>query len=171
MTELLRRQQLALEPVREALLAGAGAEADRLRAAAQADGERAIAEARDTVADLLAAARAKGEAEGAELLAAEQTAVGRATRAALLGAQRAAYEELRRTVGRAVRGLLREPELRGLLTAAVTRRLGDLAAVRETEDGGLCALAPDGRSIDASVGTLVDSALASLDLEQLWTRV
>jgi hypothetical protein len=41
--------------------------------------------------------------------------------------------------------------------------------VSDTDDGGLFAQAPDGRSIDASIGTLVDSALADLDLEPLWT--
>ncbi len=39
----------------------------------------------------------------------------------------------------------------------------------DTDDGGLLARAPDGRTIDASVGVLVDRALAELDLEQLWT--
>jgi hypothetical protein len=51
----------------------------------------------------------------------------------------------------------------------VQRGLGGFASVSDTEDGGLFAQAPDGRSIDASIGTLVDSALADLDLEPLWT--
>jgi hypothetical protein len=68
-----------------------------------------------------------------------------------------------------VHELLREPGNRSLLSAAVQRGLGGFASVSDTDDGGLFAQAPDGRSIDASIGTLVDSALADLDLEPLWT--
>ena len=168
MTDLAQRQSQALEPLRGALLARARAEADRLRAAAQADGERTVAQARGEAEALLADARTRGEAEGAELLAAEQTAARRSARAALLGAQRAAYEDLRSRAAQGVRALLREPENRRLLAAALRHALGDVASVSDTEDGGLFAQAPDGRSIDASIGTLVDGALADLDLEGLW---
>ena len=168
MTELAQRQSRALEPLRGALLARAHAEADRLRAAARADGGRTVAQARDEAEALLADARTRGEAEGAELLAAEQTAARRSARAALLGAQRAAYEDLRSGAAQGVRALLREPENRRLLGEALRHALGDVASVSDTEDGGLFAQAPDGRSIDASIGTLVDGALADLDLEGLW---
>jgi vacuolar-type H+-ATPase subunit E/Vma4 len=168
MTDLAQRQSQALEPLRGALLARARAEADGLRAAAQADGERTVARGRGEAEALLADARMRGEAEGAELLAAEQTAARRSARAALLGAQRAAYEDLRSKAAQGVRSLLREPENRRLLAAALRHALGDVASVSDTEDGGLFAQAPDGRSIDASIGTLVDGALADLDLEGLW---
>jgi hypothetical protein len=169
MTDLVPRQQQALEPLRQALLASAAAEADRLRGDAQREGAHAIAQARSEAAALLEAARAKGRSDGAELLAAEQTAVRRAARAAILLAQRTAYEELRQGAVEAVRDLLREAEQRRLLGARLRDRLGGLATVSDTADGGLFAQAPDGRSIDASVGALVDSALADLHLEQLWT--
>ena len=168
MTDLAQRQSQALEPLRGALLARARAEADGLRAAAQADGERTVARGRGEAEALLADARMRGEAEGAELLAAEQTAARRSARAALLGAQRAAYEDLRSKAAQGVRSLLREPENRRLLAEALRHALGDVASVSDTEDGGLFAQAPDGRSIDASIGTLVDGALADLDLEGLW---
>jgi vacuolar-type H+-ATPase subunit E/Vma4 len=168
-TDLVRRQQVSLEPLRQALLDGARAEAERLRGDAHREGARAVAEARAEADALIEAARAKGEDDGAELLATEQTTARRAARASLLRAQRAAYEELRRAAVLAVHDLLREPEHRHLLGAALRRGLGDLATVDDTSDGGLLAQAPDGRSMDASVGTLVDTALADLDLEQLWT--
>ena len=168
MTDLAQRQSQALEPLRGALLARARAEADGLRAAAQADGERTVARGRGEAEALLADARMRGEAEGAELLAAEPTAARRSARAALLGAQRAAYEDLRSKAAQGVRSLPREPENRRLLAAALRHALGDVASVSDTEDGGLFAQAPDGRSIDASIGTLVDGALADLDLEGLW---
>jgi len=169
MSDLVTRQQTAIQPLRQALLARAGAEADRVRASAEADGEHAVATARGQADALLSAARAKGEADGAEALAAEQAAARRSARAALLAAQRAAYEELRSGAVRAVRELLREPGNRSLLSAAAQRGLGGFASVSDTDDGGLFAQAPDGRSIDASIGMLVDSALADLDLEPLWT--
>ena len=169
MTDLLPRQQQALEPLRKALLADAAAEADRLRGDAQREGAHAIEQARAEADALLEAARAKGESDGAELLAAEQRAAHRAARAAVLRAQHAAYEELRRGALEAVRELLQEPERRGLLGALLRDRLGGLATVTDTDDGGLFAQAPDGRSIDSSVGALVDRALAGLPLEQLWT--
>lgn len=169
MTELASRQQQSLEPLRRALLAAAAAEADRLRSDAHRDGTEAIAQARAEADALLAAARAKGEADGAELLAAEQTAARRAARAAALLAQHTAYEELRRGALEAVRDLLHEPQRRGLLGELLRDRLGGVASVSDTPDGGLFAQAPDGRSIDASVGALVDSALTGLHLERLWT--
>jgi vacuolar-type H+-ATPase subunit E/Vma4 len=169
MTDLLPRQQQALEPLRQALLAGAAAEADRLRGDARREGAQAVAQARAEAEAVLEAARAKGESDGAELLAAEQTAAHRAARAAVLLAQHTAYEELRRRALEAVGKLLQEPERRSLLAALLRDRLGGVATVSDTADGGLFAQAPDGRSIDSSVSALVDSALAGLHLEQLWT--
>ena len=172
MTDLAQSaSRRALEPLSAgALLARARAEADAAAGRGARPTESARSRRRRGEADaLLADARTRGEAEGAELLAAEQTAARRSARAALLGAQRAAYEDLRSKAAQGVRSLLREPENRRLLAAALRHALGDVASVSDTEDGGLFAQAPDGRSIDASIGTLVDGALADLDLEGLWT--
>ncbi len=57
---------------------------------------------------------------------------------------------------------------------AQARALGEadaaaiLAAERDHPAGGVVAVSPDGRRIDASLDALVDAALAELDLEQLW---
>ena len=168
MTELVQEQRLALEPLREALLANARAEADRLRRGAEEAGRQAVAAAEEEVAAMLARARAQGEEDGAELRRADQARVRSAARAGLLADRRAMYDELRRRARTVVRELLREPGERELLAEALRHGLGGRATVSDTDDGGLRARAPDGRTIDASVGVLVDRALAELDLEQLW---
>lgn len=168
MTETIREQESALEPLREALLANARTEAGQLLRAAEESGRQEISAAEDEVATLLARARAQGEADGAALRRVDEAAARSAARARLLAAQLAAYEELRRRSREAVRALLREPGIRDRLAGALRQTLGD-ADVSDTDDGGLFARAPDGRSVDASVAALVDAALADLDLEQLWT--
>lgn len=169
MTELLEEQRLALEPLRRALLDAAHVEADRIRRAAEEAGRDDVAAAEDEVAAMLARARAQGVADGAAMRRADESRARSAARTDHLAAQRETYEELRRRARQAVRALLREPGNRELLAEALRRRLGGVADVEDTDDGGLSARAPDGRSMDASVGALVDRALAGLDLEQLWT--
>jgi vacuolar-type H+-ATPase subunit E/Vma4 len=168
-TELVQEQRLALEPLREALLANAHAEADRLRRGAREDGAQAVVAAEQEVVAMVAQARARGEEDGAELRRADQARVRSAARAELLAARSATYDELRRRARTEVRELLEQPGERELLARALRDRLGGGAAMSDTDDGGLVARAPDGRTIDASVGVLVDRALAGLDLEQLWT--
>jgi hypothetical protein len=168
-TDLLQDQRRALEPLRRALLADARAQAARLRLDAEEAGRRAVADAEVEVAGMLARARAMGEAEGAEQRAADEARVRSAARARVLAGRRATYEELRHRAQAAVRELLQQPGQRELLAETLRARLGDHAAVSETDDGGLRARAPDGRAVDASVGALVDQALAAVDLEQLWT--
>lgn len=169
MTELVEEQRLALEPLRRALLANARAEADRIRRSAEEAGRRAVADAEEEVAVMLATARAQGEEDGAALRRADDARARSAARTVVLADRRAVYEELRRRARVAVRELLVEPGDRQRLAEALRRGLGAGAAVSDTDDGGLLARAADGRVIDASVGVLVDRALAGLDLEQLWT--
>lgn len=168
MTEALDPRLAALEPLRAALIARARAEAGRVRAAAAEDGRQVLAGARDEAAALVADARAQGEADAAALLAVERSHARRVARGAVLAAQRAVYDELRERARIAVRALLADPDRRARLATVVRGRLGDHAVVRDRPDGGLVAESPDGRGVDASVEALVDSALADLDLEQLW---
>jgi hypothetical protein len=160
---------LGLQPLRDALLDRAQAQADLLRQQAESDGRKAIAAARREVASLLGAARTQGETEGEEQRAAEEAAARRARRTALLGGQRTAYHLLCARAGQAVRALVQEPTNRKLLADLLRYELGGRALVTDTDDGGLTALAPDGRRIEASVGVLVDRALRDLDVEPLWT--
>lgn len=165
-----RRTEPGLAPLQSALVARARAEADRVVSAAEAEGRAALATAQTQADTLLADARQQGQADGADVLAAERAAARRAARSGLLAAQRGVYDELVRQARHTVRTLLDQPGNRSRLESALQRRLGDFAEVVDAPDGGLLARAADGRTIDASVAALVDSALGTLDLEELWTR-
>ena len=159
----------ALDPLREALLRAARAEAARLVADADADADATVARARAQVDARLEEARARGRAEGAERLEASAAAERRASRERLLRAQGRVHAEL---VGRArtlVAGLLADPARRRGLEARLRSQLGPGAVVEATADGGLLGQDGSGRTVDASVATLVDDALANLDLSDLWT--
>ena len=162
-------QGLGLAPLRESLIARARATADALLAAAETERSGAIADAQHDIAELLAQARAQGRADGEELLASERASARASDRARLLAAQRRVYESLRTACLRRVHDLLAEPGARDRLTAVVSRRLGRDAVVVGLPEGGLVARTADGRSVDASVSALVDSALADHDLGALWT--
>lgn len=157
-----------LEPVRAALIARARSDAAAMRAAAQVDARRAMADAQQQADAMLADARAQGRADAAAQLAVEQSRSRRAARAVVLAAQRTAYDELRDRARAAVRELMAVPASRAHLELLIRDRLGDDAVVRVQQDGGLLGETPDGRRLDASVRALVDGALAGLDMEQLW---
>lgn len=163
-------QDAALEPLRAALIAQARAEAQRLRGEAEADGRRVVVEAQRQAAQILAEAHTQGEADAAELITAERGKSRRAARAVVLAAQRAAYDDVQHKARAAVRALLAEPAGRERLEAAARARLGETAEVHALADGGLVAHTADGRRIEASVQLLVETALADLNLEQLWAR-
>jgi vacuolar-type H+-ATPase subunit E/Vma4 len=158
----------ALEPLRAALLAQAAAEADRIRADAEAEARRRVDAARREAGQLVADARARGAAEAGWILAAEEASARRAARAVVLTAQREAWEHLREESCAAVRALLRDPAVRARLAARLTERLPG-ATVHDLVDGGLAAETPDGRSIDASVEALVAQALPVIEGERLWS--
>ena len=169
MADLLDAQQRSLDSLRTALLAAAHAEAEQLTRSAAEEGQALVGRAREQAARVLDAARAEGEAEGRELAARAALLSEQRARAVVLEAQHAAYRQLVEAAGLAVARALREPDRRAALTCALRRRLGGDAEVRDTTDGGLWATAPDGRSVDGSVATLVGRAMEGLDLEQLWS--
>ncbi len=158
----------ALAPLRAALLAGARAEAARIRDAADTEAQRTLDQAHREAAELLATARAQGEADAATVLAAEAADAQRVARQVVLSAQRDVYERLRAEALEVVRHLLADPVPRAALAARIRDQLGEDAAVRADPDGGLRGESGDGRSIDASAGALVDRALAGVDGDRLW---
>ena len=165
--DAVKARRAALEPLRAALLSRARAEAARIEAEADADAQQVMTAAREQAAAVLARARTDGEAQAAATLATEAARSRQMARGLVLGAQRAAYDELQERARSAVRGLLADPGRRAGLAAALRSRLGDHAVLRDHPDGGLLAETDDGRSIDASIGALVDAALSGTDMEQL----
>jgi hypothetical protein len=157
-----------LAPLRTALIDRARAEAARILSSAEAEERQAMAAARDEASALMARARADGEAEAAALRAADAAGTRQQARGLVLSAEREAYDALRQQARLAVRDLLNGPGRRARLALLLRRRLGDTTTVRELPDGGLVAETDDGRSIDASVGALVDSVLRQSEVEQLW---
>lgn len=160
--------QIALEPLRAALIARARADADRLCTDAETAGRELLAGAGEEAEALLAKARAQGETDAAAMFASEMDRARRSARGVVLAAQRAAYNELRQRALTAVRGLLSDPARRARLATVLRSQLGDQAVIHEHPDGGIVAETSDGRSVDASIEKLVDNAVAELDLEQLW---
>jgi hypothetical protein len=167
-----RAPAAALAPVRAGLLARAHADADAALAEADADADSALAEARQQAAAILADARARGERDAAVAEARERARARREARSTVLGAQRAAYEELRRRGEAAARALRTGPGYPALvasLSACARAELGPAAVIREHPDGGVVAEVP-GRRLDATLAALADRALDGLgpDVQGLW---
>jgi regulator of protease activity HflC (stomatin/prohibitin superfamily) len=158
----------SVEPLRRALLRRADAAADALRAAAEREARAATDAAEQQAAAVLARARADGEADAAQRQAEDRARSRREARRVVLAAQRAVYDELRARARAAVRELLADPDAQRRLVALVRTRLGPDAQVRPLPSGGVVGELPDGRRVDASVDTLVEQALAGLDLAPLW---
>jgi vacuolar-type H+-ATPase subunit E/Vma4 len=162
-----------LDPVREALLAQAERDADRLvqqaadRAAAQ------VAEAKDETEAQIRRARAEGAAAAELEAAAELARAGRRARAHVLEAQRAVYDEVRRKAHEATRELRSTPGYADLVERLATRaraELGPEAKIeRDPPAGGALARAGN-RRLDYTLPVLVESALAehAEDVEELW---
>jgi len=158
-----------LEPVRDALVERTRAASADLVAAAASDARARMAAGRAEAGSLLDAAREAGRREAAERLREERADAEQWARSRVLSARRALFDQLRERSCAALRDLLADPWHRAALRAIARRELGPDAAIADTEDGGITATTPAGRHLDASVGALVDAALARLDLEALWT--
>ncbi len=167
----------ALEPVRARLLAEARAEADQITAQARAEADRVVRDARAAAERAIALARAEGEAAAVPLAAAERRQGRARARETVLGAQRAAYEELAERVRAAADELRDEPEYPALLsrlTALATRAAEAAGAVDVSvsvpAQGGVIARA--GLTVvDCSLPRLAAQALAALgdQVRELWT--
>jgi vacuolar-type H+-ATPase subunit E/Vma4 len=159
----------ALQPLRAALLAAATEQAQAIVADSEDEGRELLASARRERDAVVDEARQQGEQEAALRLRSQRARAHRKARELVLEAQRAAYDDLRRAAGAAVRDLLSDPREMQRWSAAVSARLGATAVVREARGGGVVGETEDGRVMDASVATVVDQAVAELDLECLWT--
>lgn len=174
-----RSQSAGVAPVAEFLLRRARQEAERIRARAAADSGIVLARAREDAAAILADARAAGTAEATAFAAADLTRARRRARAIVLGAQREAYEELRRRVRTAACALREDPVLMDRLRALALETAGPGARVTEHPEGGVVAIGA-GTWVDCSLPALADRAVDALgamsekagrpicEVERLW---
>lgn len=161
--------QVALEPLREALLARARGDAMATTAAAMAQAQRLVCDAESSAAQRLSEARARGRAEAALAAADEAARIRQEARSLLLTAHRDVQEELRRRAREAVRQL-RDDGVYSRLRRAVENQgrldFGSSATSREADGGGWYVEAP-GRCIDARLDTLADWAIDVVQADDL----
>jgi vacuolar-type H+-ATPase subunit E/Vma4 len=161
-----------LQPLIEALLGRARRDAAELLGAADADARATLAQAHARAGDILADARAKGQADADVVRAGARARAEREARAILLAAQERALEEARREVRHAVRGLRDDPaypEVLRSLGQKARAELGEAADVRELPSGGIEARLGD-RRVEYSLEGLADDLLeqAVADPAELW---
>ncbi|MET7425931.1 hypothetical protein [Dactylosporangium sp. NPDC005555] len=159
----------ALEPVREAILRRARAEADAVRRDADRAAVALLGDARAEAERVLLEARTNGTADADILTAVERTRTRRTARAVLLRAQREIYDELRGRVVAALCTALEGPRGRAALRATITRTLGPQATITPAPGGGLTGTRGN-LEIDCSIQRLAEHALATTkELGRVWT--
>jgi len=165
--------QAALEPVRQRLRRDAEEQAAGLRAAAREQAAAIVGQARKDAVAVLDESTAKAAATAAPVAAAELQRARDAARAAVLAAQREAYDDLRVRVRRAVGALPEEPGYDRLLqrmTRLAEQAAGPSAQLESPPAGGVIARS-DGMIVDCSLVRLADLAVAGLGdaIRELWT--
>ncbi len=166
--------EAALEPVRAALRAEAGAQAEAGTEEAQRHADEVRTAARERAERIRDQARAEGEQQARAAVAAVLTRRRREARDAVLTAQRELYDELRQRCRDAAIGLRDSadyPQLRRALSEQAIAVLGPDASVEESPSGGVVAVA-GGRRLDLSLPTLADREIERLGsaVERLWAR-
>ena len=162
-----------LLPVREALVARARADTERLLAEVDVEGDSIVARARAEADNIRAEARAQGEADAAAALVAERARGQRQARSIVLTAQRESYAGLRAQALEQVATLRGDP---GYATWCDGLReearavLGPDAVVSDHPEGGVLGEAA-GRRVAYTLVVLAERALDVLgaDVEGLWT--
>jgi hypothetical protein len=163
----------ALDPVRTALLAAARVDAAGVLRQAESQRRELLERARSTAEDLVADARAAGEATATATVAVRLAQSRREARRSALAAQRELYDELRRRCRSAASALSATAEYQGLrrqLVDNARRQLGPDAVVEESPYGGIVASAGTER-VDLSLPALADRALdrSGPEVTGLWT--
>jgi len=161
----------ALEPLRNALLARAHAEAAACVARMRSETATELDAARDAADQAVQDARRLGEAEAATAVAIDDATVRRQVHTLLLVARRSVYEALRLHIRNDVRQLHGEPiyrDLRDTMTIAGRSLIGPHATVRDVDDG--CVIEASGRRVEVTLGSLADWALDGVLADsQEWT--
>ena len=159
-----RRQEVALAPVRAALLRSASAQAAQILADARRAADALREQARRDAASMITQAQAEGRAQAGPLARAEISRGHREARAAVLRAQLCARGELEHRIESAVTGLKDEPgynELRDRLAELALQAAGPGATMSEHPAGGVVARAP-GVLVDCSLPKLAQQAIEAL---------
>jgi len=154
----------ALEPVRLRLQRDAEHKAARLRADARAQAASIVAQAQQDAAAALAAALAQAAATADPLTTAELRRARETARSAVLSAQRAALDELRRRVRAAVAALPAEggyDRLVQRISRLARQAAGPDAELTAAPTGGVVASRP-GVVVDCSLDRLAEFAVAEL---------
>ena len=167
----VRVADAALEPLREALLAAAGAEAEAVVRGAEDEAARTLAEASARAHDVVEQGRREGRADAGTALAAERSRTHRQARALVLAAQRAAYDDLRGAVQQQATALAEDPawpDLRERLATCARQLLGSDAELVDVP-GGVHARSGS-RTVEVTVSSLAEAELLALgpEVEQLW---
>lgn len=159
----------ALQPLRDALLRRAAADAERTLAQARREAAEVVGAAEREAAELTEQARARGEAEAEDVLAIERARARRAVRHADLAARTAAYERLRAEVVARLRRSRDEPGLRERLAAEAHRLLGSDAEIADAPGGGVYGRIASAR-VDCSLDAFAERAMVALgpELDGLW---
>ena len=158
----------ALAPVRAHMRSDASAAAERILAVARDQAEAMLVQARSSAEHVVEQAAAEGRAAAAPLADAEMAQGRERAGLAVLTARREAYDELRRRVRAAARGL---PGTTGYDQLAI--RLADMVG-RAAGPGATVTVPPAGGAVARSGQVVVDCSLprlADLAVEALGDRV
>ncbi len=164
----------ALDPVIDALLRAARAEAAKCVSEAEAEASAQLEQARAEAAAVLARARAEGEAAAEHASAAAVIAAGRESRETVLATHRRAYEMLRQGISDTLARRADSPEGAALLArleALVRARLGPDATIRRLDGARIGVSATDGkRYVEMTTEQFVERELAAFGsrIEELW---
>jgi vacuolar-type H+-ATPase subunit E/Vma4 len=162
----------ALAPVQTKLHVQAEAEARTTLDQARRQAGRIRSEARARAAGILADSRAEGEEQARAAVAARVVRRRREARDVVLSVQRDLYDELRRAsrdAARALRDSSDYPEILRRLTKRAVAAMGPEAAMQESPDGGIVAVAGS-RRLDLSLPVLAEREVDRLgsEVERLW---
>ncbi len=164
----------ALAPVRGYLLRDAGAEADRIIAAARTEAGDLLRQARGGAEQAIGLAGAQGRAEAAPAATVSRSHGRARARSMVLAAQREVYDELCRRISAEAEGLRDEPGYEVLLarlTALARRAAGPGATITYPPSGGV--LARSGQVVvDCSLPRLAAQAVQELgdQVRDLWEQ-
>jgi hypothetical protein len=152
--------QQALEPLRNALLARAQADAAACVTRTRTETAAELAAARIEADRTAREARHRGEAEAAAMVTIDDALARRHVHTVMLAARRSVYDQLRLRVRAEVGQLHGEPvygDLRDTMTRAGRSLIGPDASARDIADG--CVVEASGRRVEVTLGALADWAL------------